>query len=157
MPKSNSKVMSVGLVRAELEIAIDAEREKVWNAIIEDITLWWSRDFYACADTKRFVIEPHVGGRLYEDAGNGNGVQWYTIIAIDPPKSMNLAGFLAPPYAGPATTLLRLDLESTAKDKTTLKISDSVFGNVDESSAASLDSGWRILFVDGLKKFVEAK
>src|SRR5438270_8194336 len=126
MPESNSKVTSVGLVRVELNIEIDASIEKVWNAVIEDITLWWPRDFYACANTKNFVIEPKVGGRLYEDAGNGNGVQWYTIIAIDPPKSMNLAGYLAPPYAGPATTLLRLELESTGKEKTNFKVSDSV-------------------------------
>src|SRR5882672_11327630 len=156
MPKSNSTVMSVGLVRVELNIEIDASREKVWNAIIDDIGIWWPRDFYACADTKSFVIEPRVGGRLYEDAGDGNGVLWYTIIAIEATKSMNLAGYLAPPYAGPATTLLRLELESTAKQKTTLKVSDSVFGNVDESSVASLDAGWRALFADGLKKFVES-
>ena len=69
---------------------------------------------------------------------------------------MNLAGYLAPPYAGPATTLLRLELESKDKQQTVLRVSDSVFGNIDEISIASLEDGWRALFAGGLKKFVEA-
>ena len=71
MASSNSKVSSVGLVRVELDIEIDASPDKVWNAIIDDIATWWPRDFYANAETKQFVIEPRVGGRLYEDAGDG--------------------------------------------------------------------------------------
>lgn len=138
--------------RVELEIPIDAPRDRVWKTLCEDPTSWWPRDFYATG-AKRFVIEPRLGGSFYEDAGDGAGLVWYTVMGIDPKKSMTLSGFIVPDFGGPATSLLELKLEGSGK-KTVLKVSDAHFGKRNEE--CDREEGWRTIFEAGLKRVVEA-
>jgi len=63
------------------------------------------------------VFEVKPGGRLYEDAGGGNGLVWYQVIALDAPNSISLAGFIAPPFGGPATSLLRIVFSAKGKSR----------------------------------------
>lgn len=57
-----------------------------------------AKDFYATESPKRIAFEAKPGGRLYEDAGDGNGLVWYHVIALDAPNSVSLSGFIAPPF-----------------------------------------------------------
>ena len=91
---------------------------------------------------------------MYEDAGNG-GLLWYTVIAIEPPVSMTLAGHLAPPYGGPATSLMRLSLAPAGPNRTRLSVTDSVFGRLGPGSKKTIEAGWRQLFGIALKEFLE--
>src|SRR5262245_43751271 len=139
-------------VRVELEIRIDAPRERVWKALIEDTTLWWPRSFYT-GPAKGFHIEPRLGGRVYEDWGNQTGVVWYTVFAINPNTSIDLHGAMGVPY-GPAFTLLHLELESDGTE-TILKLSDSTLGDSGGGCDATKEDGWRQVFAEGLKRYVE--
>ncbi len=138
--------------RVELEIPIEASRKQVWKAITEEINLWWRKDFYASSKTKQFVLEPRLGGRMYEDTGNGAGLVWYTVLGIEPLESLYFVGYLTPAFGGPATSILEVGLKDSGKH-TILKISDAILGP--EADPSEKEAGWRMLFEEGLKMYVE--
>ena len=145
----------LGIGQTGLTLEIDAPRERVWRALTEEIGQWWLPDFYAGGEaTKAVILEPRVGGRLYEDWGDGGGLLWYTVIALQPPRSIDLAGHLTPAFGGPAKTYLKLELEE-AGGKTRLVVSDAVLGRTSEGAVEQMRSGWQMLFGDGLKAHVE--
>ena len=146
---------TAGVLTIALEIPIDAPRARVWRMLTEEAHRWWPRDFYASANPLGMRFEPKLGGRLYEETENGGGVVWYTVIALDPGQSIDLAGHLTAAFGGPSQTLLRLALREQGA-RTVLEVSDAVVGNVSERTAKSLEDGWRALFDAGFRAFVEA-
>src|SRR3954466_14591316 len=100
-----------------LSLEIGKPQTAVWKAFTGEIHSWWPKDFYATESPKRIVFEVKPGGRLYEDAGEGNGLVWYHVIALDAPNSITLSGFIAPPFGGPATSLLRVEFSGRSNNK----------------------------------------
>ncbi len=145
-------ITAASVVQHELEIEIHGPTARVWRALVEEMDAWWLPDFRMCGGSKRVVLEPTVGGRWYEDAGKG-GLLWGHVIAIDPGKTIHLAGHIAPPW-GASQYLMQIAVES--KGKGTLKVSHAMFGRVTDEGAACSEEGWRRIFGDGLKRFVEA-
>lgn len=139
-------------VSFELEVFIAATRDRVWRAISTEASAWWPEDFATSERTQRFVIEPELGGRAFEDFGGGQGLVWYTVIGVDTGRELILAGHLLPPFGGPATTGLRLTL-SAQEDGTLLKIRDDRFGILGGESPIE---GWRTVFDSGLRHYLEA-
>jgi hypothetical protein len=139
--------------RLSLEIA--RPHPVVWRGFTRDVHLWWPKDFYATESTKRIVFEVKPGGRLYEDAGDGNGLVWYSVIAVDAPNAITLSGFIAPPFGGPATSLLRVAFSAQGKSATSMEVTDSTFGCLGDSSTT--EEGWRMLFEGGFKAWIERK
>lgn len=146
---------SAGATQVQLDVTIHASRDRVWKVMVEDIGRWWREDFYTIEKPRSFKLEPRLGGRMYEDDGVGGGLSWYQVTGIQPPRLLQLVGHLAPPYGGPATSLLRLSLESPDGAGTVLHVSDAIFGLVDEKTETSVREGWRLLFEEGLKPYVE--
>lgn len=134
-------------------IEIKAPVAKVWEALIKDIGSWWHSDFYAIPGSE-IKLEPHVGGRLFEKAADGSEGLWYSVNGFYPEQSIEMAGFLRPEYGGPSTSLLKLSLEARG-DVTVLHIDDAIFGVIGAKTEGSVAAGWRTLFGDGLKKYVE--
>jgi uncharacterized protein YndB with AHSA1/START domain len=149
-------VMDAAAIQVAVEFRVAKPRAAVWKSIVEEISFWWPADFCAAKNHRRMVLEPYPGGRLYEEGEGGGGVLWYTVIAIEPLESLNLAGFIAPPFGGPATSLLRITLEEASNSATTVKILDSVFGRVDEGTSQSVKDGWTAIF-SSMKSFADSK
>ena len=57
------------------------------HAVMTDSQAWWPADFYCLDRPARMVLESHVGGRLYEDAG-GAALLWATVVLFDPPATI---------------------------------------------------------------------
>lgn len=151
--RAMSAQKEVSTKRIELELVIQAPRERVWQAIVKEIGKWWRQDFYV-HENARFVLEAHPGGRLYEDAGNGAGGLWGSIMNIAPPAWLQWVGHLAPQYGGPAISIVDLRLEES-KGATRLHLTDALFGCLQEEAQKQIQEGWRLLFEEGLKPFVE--
>lgn len=151
MPKKISKA-AVSATTHRLTLKIERSHAVVWRGFTRDIRFWWPKDFFASASPKRMVFEVKPGGRLYEDSGGGNGLVWYQVIALDAPNSITLSGVIAPPFGGPAVSLLHVSFSAKNKSATLMDVTDSTFGCLDEASTAE---GWRLLFQDGFKAWIE--
>lgn len=64
------------------EIRIDAPRAKVFDVITARVGEWFTPRFVAGT---KVIAEPWVGGRVYEDNGDGAGVLWDICTAYLPP------------------------------------------------------------------------
>jgi uncharacterized protein YndB with AHSA1/START domain len=149
-------VSTFGVAQIELEIRIQATPARVWEALVKETTHWWSKDFYTSPQTQRFMIEPKLGGHAYEDCGEGTGQIWYTVIGVHPPSSIMMQGLLTTEYGGPSHTILHLQLKPSGTG-TTLQLSDTIFGKVGGEKLTQTREGWKLLFEDGLKNYVEQK
>jgi uncharacterized protein YndB with AHSA1/START domain len=143
------------VTRLELEVRIDAKRARVWESLTSEIAGWWRTDFCVGGERAKMTVEPHVGGRMFEDWGGGAGAMWGTNLVYDPGKRLEVVGCLTPDFGGPATSIVQYALEEDGK-ATILKLRHSVFGRADEETGASLGSGWKMLF-DALKAYAEGR
>jgi uncharacterized protein YndB with AHSA1/START domain len=139
--------------QVELEVRIAAAPQRVWEALVHETTRWWRKDF-CTKESKGFHIEPRIGGRMYEDRGDGNGLIWANVIGVDAPHSILLVGYLTPQFGGPAQTMFQFSVEPAGAGAL-VKISDTIFGNISESLGPTMREGWTMLFEDALKKYVE--
>ena len=137
---------------ARLEFILHAAPAKVWQALVKDTTVWWPQTFYTSAKTKRFVIEPKLGGMMGEITGPGEGLVWYNVIGVEKNVSLILLGCLLPPWAGPATSMLRLTLTPEGKDQTKLEINEYTYGVLGDCNTVE---GWKQLFGDHFVPHVE--
>jgi len=142
------------VVKYAFDVEINAPQEKVWRLLTTDISSWWPPHFNSSPDTKQFVLEPFVGGRLYEDQSNGDGVLWGHVVHLSTPNRIQIQGAMFPEYGGPGTFILSFQLE--AKDAgCLLKVSDSQFGYVTDDQVRDTKSGWTEI-ANLLKKTAEA-
>ncbi len=144
------------VTRIQMEISINASIEHTWQSLINDIGLWWRKDFYTSPKTKEFILEARPGGKMYEDYGNNEGLVWAEVIILDSPNILELKSHLSPAYGGPVFSFLRLALESS-DGGTTLRLSDVGVGTMSDEAVKQTEAGWRMLFEDGFKSYVESK
>ena len=138
-----------------LEVHIRAPRERVWKALTEEISAWWPAAFLETGEA-RFRIEPRVGGRMFEDAGDGEGILWATVTVVRAPEILCLAGDLFPEYGGPGRSYSRYEL-SVDGDETILRFRDLTCGRLTPATCASLTKGWKFLFEGALKAWLEGR
>lgn len=142
----------------ELQITIAASADVVWRAIFDDTNAWWLPDFHVAGPDSIVTFDSAIGGRgLVEDNAAGDSLLWYSVHMYQPSqRTVYLIGHIAPEWGGPATSSLKLAVESKG-DGSVLTICDARHGNVDEKHVQSSADGWQQLFTDGLKKFVEQR
>ena len=144
-------------LQCELEVPIEAPRSRVWKAIIQETNEWWLPDFRVVDAGSVVTLDPTVGGHgLVESSDNGGWLLWYSVQMILPADfKIYLVGHVAPEWGGPCTSHLKLALvESEAA--CVLQVSDARNGHVNEGQIQSSADGWKRLFTDGLKKYVES-
>ena len=140
----------------DLEIEIAASCAKVWNAIFEETNTWWLPDFHVAGPNSTVTFDSQPGGRgIYEEAPDGTALQWFVVQMIVPREfKVYLVGNVAPEWGGPTTSNLKLALVEKGGG-CVLRVSDARYGNIDEAHVESSKDGWKALFTDGLKAFVE--
>lgn len=67
----------------------------VWQALVEDIDLWWPKDHSWWGKAGTFTIEPKAGGCFCEVAGGKSAVHMQ-ISFVDPNKLFRMTGGLGP-------------------------------------------------------------
>lgn len=153
MTPTAAKVLGTNAARIELEVVVDAPRDAVWSAIVERPDEWWVPEL-RCVGDSSVVLDARAGGTLREEAADGSSLLWFTVIAVEPGRSLNLAGSLAPPFGGPASTYLLIRLEDR-EGATAVSMTNSLHGHVDETMLPEIESGWTMLLQKGLKPVVE--
>jgi hypothetical protein len=92
---------------------------------------------------------------MYEDYGGDNGLLWANVMVLDAPNNLELKGHLSPNFGGPAMTFMKLYLKES-DGATILTLTDTTFGDVSETTKEQLSSGWKMLYEDTFKKYVES-
>ena len=150
------KWSEVRCAQYEFSIEVEATRERVWRGLTDQLSEWWLPDFHMLGIDSIVTLEPHAGGRLFEQNGDQH-LLWYTVIAIQKNESLDLVGYINAKYGGPATSMLNATLTVESENRTVLKISDSLYGRVTDGLVSSLSTGWQMLFMDGLKGYIETE
>jgi hypothetical protein len=122
--------------------------------MVDQIDAWWMSDFRALGEGSKVTLSAETGGQLLETSPDGSSLEWYRVQMVTPGKVLYLVGYMAPDWGGPTTTMLKIALEER-DNGCALVISDALSGNVTEGSSNSAESGWKMLFGEGLKAFAE--
>lgn len=152
--KSKDGGAQFGICEVALEVEIAAPPERVWKAFTEEIVAWWPTEFYVGANPKGFVFEEKLGGRLYEDRGDGQGLVWYHVTELDKPEMLRLSGELTPEFGGPARLQTRIEFKPT-ETGTRFRFVDTAFGRLGATFESDVTSGWKFLFEGCFKPWVE--
>jgi DNA-binding transcriptional ArsR family regulator/uncharacterized protein YndB with AHSA1/START domain len=134
----------------EQEIIINANREKVFKSLTENINQWWA--YRLCGKNSTLSLDPRVGGQFLEDAGNGKGAIWGVITFINAPAEIRLNGLLG--MQGAVNSAYSYQLEER-NSQTVLKLSHDAVGLLDPEWENSHREGWKELLGTFLKQFVE--
>lgn len=154
MSTKAAKVLDARAVVFELEIAIDAQPERVWDAMVKETNGWWLPDFHMMGKDSTVTLEPEAGGRFIERMEGGESLLWFTVQWCRPGKFLYLNGTMGHEFGGPASTVLKLALEEK-KGNTLLKVTQEMYGHISDDNMKNVSVGWTQLFTDGLKKYVE--
>ena len=71
-----------------VELVVDCPPEHAFAVWTEHIDLWWPRSHTVSGDPLRVVLEPRVGGRLFERTVAEGEIDWGEITRWDPPKEL---------------------------------------------------------------------
>lgn len=149
----NGRIEPAQLAQYEFAVDIDASLSQVWHALTARLGVWWLPEFHILGESQ-VELELRVGGRLFESA-EGRELLWFNVVAFEQEKSLDLVGACVARFGGPTTTMLSIELKELGPRQTRVQFSDSLIGRVTEESVRCLESGWKELLVNGLKKFVE--
>jgi DNA-binding transcriptional ArsR family regulator/uncharacterized protein YndB with AHSA1/START domain len=133
----------MGSMEVEVEVTIEAPREQVFDALVNHVGDWWGHT----VEDGKVVLEPWVGGRFFEESGDGEGFFFGKVTALKAPELLRITG----PYGmtgavvGVAETRLRADGK-----RTVVEVTHRAWGDVDEAAQKSYSEGWRALYEQAL-------
>ncbi|HET6781859.1 MAG TPA: SRPBCC domain-containing protein [bacterium] len=139
-------------VSIETEVKIEAAPERVFDALVTDISSWWGPAHTFSQEARDVVLEPRLGGRFYEDWGEGEGVLYATVTRIKRPVELGFTGPLGMRGAVVGRVMITLERQGTT---TVVRLSHRVVGDVTEENRQSYSGGWQKLLGQGLKPYVE--
>lgn len=154
-PKMSTSMVEFGVVTLVVEVTVESPAEAVWRALLHETSSWWHKDFYVGATPRRFVIDEALGGQMYEDWGDGQGLVWAKVTGLQRGKLLQLSGESDGDCGGPNRNIVKFTLEETG-GRTRLRLVNTVYGHIDEAGSESLESGWKLLLEDCLKPYVES-
>lgn len=151
-----SDLTDAKIFKYQFEVPIKRRAADIWALMVDEIDAWWMDDFRALGEGSKVTLKAEVGGQLIESASDGGSLEWYRVQMVSPGKSLYLVGYMAPDWGGPTTSMLKLTVEDRDNGGL-LTVSDALLGNVTEASANSAESGWKMLFDDGLKGYADGQ
>jgi uncharacterized protein YndB with AHSA1/START domain len=148
--------LPMSVVEVVNEVRIAAARDTVWSALTEAPARWWHPAFFTDPRGPQhgFHIEARLGGRMFEDWGDGQGLIWGTVIGLDRGRFLQVVGDSSAAWGGPSRNIQTFRLEDDGRG-TVLRLESALFGRVSAAAASSLDEGWRYLLEQGLKRWCE--
>jgi DNA-binding transcriptional ArsR family regulator/uncharacterized protein YndB with AHSA1/START domain len=75
-----------------IDVFIDTATWRVFDALTVNVAAWWGPPHLYAADASNLVLEPHPGGRFFEEWGHHQGLLRGTVTAIRQDARLELAG-----------------------------------------------------------------
>ena len=139
-------------IQVEQEITIGASPERVFDALTNQVSAWWGAPYLLTDAPQAIILEPAVGGRLYEVSGEGEGALWATVTAIQKNHWLELTGPVG--MSGAMHSVVSFALEPKG-EATVVKLTHHAVGELGEDTEANYSAGWQELVGVRLKAFVE--
>jgi len=137
------------------EVLLRTSRDRAWQGLTAEIGAWWPRHFFTHPNPAGFVLEPFLGGRVYEDWGDTAGVLWGTVVVWVPGQRMTWACEMYPDWSGPGRSFVTFTLEDRGPH-TLVKVEDHGICINAHQAGTSLNSGWNELIGTHFRNFIEA-
>lgn len=139
-------------IHVEQEVTINAAPNHVFEALTKQVSAWWGAPYLLTDAPHAIILEPEVGGRLYEISGEGEGALWATVTAIQKNRWLELTGPIG--MSGAMHSVVSFALEPKA-EVTSVKLTHHAVGELSENTEANYGKGWQDLVGLRLKAFVE--
>lgn len=128
-------------------IRVDVPVEHAFEVFTARLGDWWPLETHSIeamsgGRPKTAVLEPRVGGRLYEEKTDGNEGYWATVVAWEPPHRVVLEWKVNP--NAPAATEIDVRFKPEG-DGTRVDLAHGgweAFGEKAEESQGDYDSNW---------------
>lgn len=136
----------------EQHIEINAKPEVVYKALTQNIRDWWGRPYIIDEDSNDLILEPKIGGLLYEKGENGVAYKWGEVTYLKNNEILEITGpfgLTKAIYGKVCYTLKGID------DGTRVQLTHRAYGDFDEGTKDGYTVGWKDLISLRLKKLVE--
>lgn len=147
-------VLPASATTTGLSFDVETRRDRAWRAITGETAAWWPQDMRVGGAASKLTFEARLGGRLFEEWDQGAGMTWYTVVAIEPLSSLDLAGHVTPRFGGPALSQLHVSL-SDKGNGTRIAITDGVIGPTRLDMERRISEGRSLVVGTALKKYLD--
>lgn len=145
---------AVGVLHIEQEVTIEAPPERVFDALTRDVSAWWGEPhMYDASRARDIRLDAVLGGRFYEDWGNGEGAVYATVALLRRPERLRLHGGMG--MAGAVAGVIDFRLTPQG-DGTVVRLVHRAVGEVGDETRAAYSRGWHGLLGERLKGYVES-
>jgi uncharacterized protein YndB with AHSA1/START domain len=139
-----------GFFQIELEFSIAVGRQRVFDGLTRHVGKWWAYRVGRRRGVMR--LEPFVGGRFFEDHGDGEGALWGHVTYIERPKELHISGPLGMSAAVASVHSFELVKQESG---TLLRLSHRCAGLIDPHWENAHRAGWTELLGTCLKNYIE--
>lgn len=144
--------VSAGVIHIEQEVTFDAPPARVFDALTKNLSAWWGAPYLIRESARDLVVEPKLGGRVYEDWGGGDGALWATVTSLKKLDHIEWTGRIG--MGGAVIGVVSFTLEARGKG-TLLKLSHRASGEVTRDTERNYGGGWQDNLGNRLRAFVE--
>lgn len=98
-----------------ITIEINAAPDRVYEALTDEIHLWWDASHSHSLDAKNFTLDARPGGCLCESFPEGGGVEHMYVEFAQPGKRLYMRGGLGPLQTMAVRGSMTVDLKASAE------------------------------------------
>ncbi len=70
-------------------VVVDAPIDRAFAVFTEEMSTWWPPEHHILqAELAEMVLEPRVGGHIYDRGTDGSECRWARVLAYDPPTRL---------------------------------------------------------------------
>ena len=139
------------LCEIRLELFLDAERSRVFDALTFDMSAWWGAPHLRSPHARSVAIEGFLGGRFFEEWGHRQGVLRGLVTVIEQGRHIEVAGAIT--QAGPFQSIVVFSL--AGREGGTLLEFQHRGVLESEERVAAYEAAWRDLLGLRLRSYVE--
>jgi hypothetical protein len=131
-------------LRISFEVACSAEHAfRVWTA---GLGTWWPPDHTVTGGPARVVLEPGLGGRIFEQATDGTEHEWGQVTVWQPPQRLGYLWYLGREPS--AATEVEIRFQDSGAAATTIEIEHRGWERLGSTAGTWRDrnqAGWQSL------------
>lgn len=134
----------------EKMIRVRATPERAFEAFTKELGVWWPIETNSLdtENAEAIVLEPKIGGRLYQRQKDGSIIEWATVEVMDAPERLVLSWFVG--RAPTQSSTVEITFQDVGGGLTEVRLVHSGFENMEvddpQDHRDRYDNGWVNVF-----------